>query len=277
MTSDRDLAPRAVVARAARRSPAVRPLPARLQAARRPARPLLRAPAQRRRDGADDVRAFVRLLRRPDREEAAEPLLSGHARCCRSARPAATWRASSARTGTSRSRRDMDRLMRRGVARGDRRGRGRARAAAASRSPTTIRSSSPSTRSTPPGPAARAGIKTVAVTAGYIHAEPRRAFFEVMDAANVDLKAFTDDFYFKLTGAHLQPVLDTLRYLVRETGVLDRDHDAADSREERLGRRAAPHERLDRRRTRPAGAAALHGVPSRLQARRRAGDTGARR
>jgi len=63
-----------------------------------------------------------------------------------------------------------------------------------------------------------AGVKTVAVTAGYIHAEPRRAFFEVMDAANVDLKAFTDDFYFKLTGAHLQPVLDTLQYLVRETG-----------------------------------------------------------
>jgi pyruvate formate lyase activating enzyme len=61
------------------------------------------------------------------------------------------------------------------------------------------------------------GVKTVAVTAGYIHAEPRRSFFEVMDAANVDLKAFTDDFYFKLTGAHLQPVLDTLKYLVSET------------------------------------------------------------
>ncbi len=61
------------------------------------------------------------------------------------------------------------------------------------------------------------GVKTVAVTAGYIHAEPRRAFFEVMDAANVDLKAFTDEFYFKLTGAHLQPVLDTLKYLVHDT------------------------------------------------------------
>ncbi|MDH5207435.1 MAG: AmmeMemoRadiSam system radical SAM enzyme [Burkholderiaceae bacterium] len=61
------------------------------------------------------------------------------------------------------------------------------------------------------------GVKTVAVTAGYIHAEPRRAFFGEMDAANVDLKAFTEDFYFKLTGAHLQPVLDTLKYLVHET------------------------------------------------------------
>ncbi len=64
-----------------------------------------------------------------------------------------------------------------------------------------------------------AGVKTVAVTAGYIHAEPRREFYAKMDAANVDLKAFTEDFYFKLTGAHLQPVLDTLVYLRRETDV----------------------------------------------------------
>ncbi|MEO1765905.1 AmmeMemoRadiSam system radical SAM enzyme [Thiobacter aerophilum] len=63
------------------------------------------------------------------------------------------------------------------------------------------------------------GIKTVAVTAGYIHAEPRREFFAKMDAANVDLKAFTEEFYFKLTGGHLQPVLDTLLYLKKETNV----------------------------------------------------------
>jgi pyruvate formate lyase activating enzyme len=62
------------------------------------------------------------------------------------------------------------------------------------------------------------GIKTVAVTAGYMHAEPRRAFYAKMDAANVDLKAFTDGFYFKLSVAHLQPVLDTLRYIKHETG-----------------------------------------------------------
>jgi pyruvate formate lyase activating enzyme len=64
-----------------------------------------------------------------------------------------------------------------------------------------------------------AGIKTVAVTAGYIHAEPRRAFYDKLDAANVDLKAFTDEFYFKQTAAHLEPVKDTLRYLVHETSV----------------------------------------------------------
>ncbi|GAB1234349.1 AmmeMemoRadiSam system radical SAM enzyme [Ferrigenium sp. UT5] len=64
-----------------------------------------------------------------------------------------------------------------------------------------------------------AGIKTVAVTAGYIHAQPRREFFAAMDAANVDLKAFTDAFYFKQTGAHLQPILETLQYLHQETNV----------------------------------------------------------
>jgi pyruvate formate lyase activating enzyme len=59
----------------------------------------------------------------------------------------------------------------------------------------------------------------VAVTAGYIHPEPRSEFYAKMDAANVDLKAFTDDFYWKICGGRLQPVLDTLVYLVKETSV----------------------------------------------------------
>ncbi|MBX6392960.1 MAG: AmmeMemoRadiSam system radical SAM enzyme [Burkholderiales bacterium] len=63
------------------------------------------------------------------------------------------------------------------------------------------------------------GIKAVAVTAGYIGPQARREFYAKMDAANVDLKAFTDAFYFKLCGAHLQPVLDTLVYLKHETEV----------------------------------------------------------
>jgi pyruvate formate lyase activating enzyme len=61
------------------------------------------------------------------------------------------------------------------------------------------------------------GIKTVAVTAGYIHDAPRREFFAKMDAANIDLKGFTDGFYVKLCGAHLQPVLDTLTYVHHDT------------------------------------------------------------
>src|SRR5881628_431722 len=63
------------------------------------------------------------------------------------------------------------------------------------------------------------GIQTVAVTAGYIHPEPRREFYAKMDAANVDLKGFTDDFYYKICGGRLQPVLDTLVYLAKETSV----------------------------------------------------------
>ena len=61
------------------------------------------------------------------------------------------------------------------------------------------------------------GIKTVAVTAGYIHPQPAREFYAVMDAANVDLKSFTDEFYVKLCGGHLQPVLDQLSYIHHET------------------------------------------------------------
>ena len=64
-----------------------------------------------------------------------------------------------------------------------------------------------------------AGIKTVAVTAGYITEEPRREFYSYMDAANVDLKAFTEGFYKNVCAGHLQPVLDTLVYLKRETDV----------------------------------------------------------
>ena len=63
------------------------------------------------------------------------------------------------------------------------------------------------------------GIKTVAVTAGYICAEPRVEFYEHMDAANVDLKSFTERFYKYVTGSELRPVLETLKYLKHETDV----------------------------------------------------------
>ncbi len=63
------------------------------------------------------------------------------------------------------------------------------------------------------------GIKSVAVTAGYICPEPRREFFAVMDAANIDLKAFTEAFYYELCGAHLTEVLETIAYVYHETDV----------------------------------------------------------
>src|SRR5262245_43976015 len=64
-----------------------------------------------------------------------------------------------------------------------------------------------------------AGVKSVAVTAGYITPQARPTFYEFMDAANVDLKGFTEHFYRHLTLSHLEPVKDTLRWLVHESPV----------------------------------------------------------
>jgi pyruvate formate lyase activating enzyme len=63
------------------------------------------------------------------------------------------------------------------------------------------------------------GIKSVMVTNGYIDKEARRDVYQFIDAANVDLKAFTNRFYRKLTYAHLEYVLDTLRWLKEETDI----------------------------------------------------------
>jgi pyruvate formate lyase activating enzyme len=63
------------------------------------------------------------------------------------------------------------------------------------------------------------GVKSVAVTAGYMTAEPREEFYTHLDAANVDLKGFTEEFYARICAGHLQPVLDTLVYLKRRTSV----------------------------------------------------------
>ena len=63
------------------------------------------------------------------------------------------------------------------------------------------------------------GIHTVAVSSGYMAPEARRDFYRHMDAANIDLKAFTESFYDKVCYAHLEPVLDTLKWLRRETSV----------------------------------------------------------
>ncbi len=61
------------------------------------------------------------------------------------------------------------------------------------------------------------GVKSVAVTAGYINPDPRAEFYAEMDAANVDLKCFSEDFYQRLCAGHLQPVLETLQYIKHET------------------------------------------------------------
>jgi pyruvate formate lyase activating enzyme len=63
------------------------------------------------------------------------------------------------------------------------------------------------------------GVRAVAVTAGYMNPGPRAEFYRHMDAANVDLKAFTDEFYHGICAGRLHPVLETLEYLVHETSV----------------------------------------------------------
>ena len=63
------------------------------------------------------------------------------------------------------------------------------------------------------------GINSVAVSAGFQCAEPRAEFYQYMDAANIDLKAFTEDFYHRLCGGQLQAVLETLEYIKHETQV----------------------------------------------------------
>ncbi|MBI5070863.1 MAG: AmmeMemoRadiSam system radical SAM enzyme [Deltaproteobacteria bacterium] len=64
--------------------------------------------------------------------------------------------------------------------------------------------------------ARRRGLRTVLVTAGYVQPRAREELFADIDAANVDLKGFTERFYAKLTLSHLAPVLDTLAWLARE-------------------------------------------------------------
>lgn len=64
-----------------------------------------------------------------------------------------------------------------------------------------------------------AGIKSVMVTAGYITSEARKEVYQFIDAANVDLKSFSEIFYHKLTNSHLEPILDTFKWLKNETNI----------------------------------------------------------
>jgi pyruvate formate lyase activating enzyme len=67
--------------------------------------------------------------------------------------------------------------------------------------------------------AREAGIRTVMVTNGYVTREAFHDIYDHVDAANVDLKAFTEEFYGRVTLTHLQPVLDVLTWLKQETKV----------------------------------------------------------
>ena len=67
--------------------------------------------------------------------------------------------------------------------------------------------------------ARKQGLNNVLVTNGYINGEPRGSLYRYIDAANVDLKALSNEFYEEWSGGSLEPVLETLRYIVRETDV----------------------------------------------------------
>ncbi|MBF0297839.1 MAG: AmmeMemoRadiSam system radical SAM enzyme [Oligoflexia bacterium] len=67
--------------------------------------------------------------------------------------------------------------------------------------------------------ARESGIKSVAVTAGFINEKPREEFFKYMDAANIDLKGFNNEFYSKVVGGKLEIILNTLKYVKSETSV----------------------------------------------------------
>ena len=165
----------------------MRRLSARLQDARRAARLVLRARRRRRRSQALHVRTLQRLLRRPDREEAAESFPAGHlGAVVRHRRLQSRLQVlpelgheQVARDGHARRSRDAGACSRR---------RRSAWAAQASRTRTTIQSCSWSTRWTSPTLAASVACSSVAVTAGYMCPQPRAEFYRHMDAANVDLK-----------------------------------------------------------------------------------------
>ena len=119
------------------------------------------------------------------------------------------------------------------------------------------------------------GIRTVAVSAGYISPEPRTEFFRHMDAANIDLKGFTDGFYKNLCTGKLAPVLETLEYLKHETKVwfeittllIPGENDSPGEIE------AESAWVMDR--TRPRRAVAFHGLSSGLEADGSSTDTAA--
>ena len=119
------------------------------------------------------------------------------------------------------------------------------------------------------------GIQTVAVTAGYICEAPRAELYRHIDAANVDLKGFTERFYWEITGAHLAPVLETLVYLKERHGRVARDHEPRDSGAQRLRGRDRRDDAVGRRKPGTGRAHALQCIPSRLEDARRAADASA--
>ena len=224
-----------VLASAARRADAVRRVPARLQAARGAARALLRpGPESMTRSCSTTYGRSSGLLRRSDGEEAAQPLparVAGALLRHRGLQPRVPVLPELGHLQVARDRH----ARRRGLAGGPRHGRRARSAAAASRSRTTTRRSSWSTRSTSPTRAANGASRRSRSRRLHERRSRGAEFYAHMDAANIDLKAFTDDFYEKVTfGDSCGAVLETLEYLRARDRRLVRDHHAAHPRPQRL-------------------------------------------
>ena len=246
----------------------LRSLSARLRSAAGRPGLLLRPREPRRADRLDHLRPQHRLLHRPDREEAAQPVLSRHGGALvRHARLQPGLQVLPELDDVAVARRRG--RLRRGRAAGHRRRRRAATAAAAWPSPTTIRSSGRNTPSTRPGRAARWASRPWPSRRATSRPRPGRRSTKSMDAANVDLKGFTEEFYREYCGGHLQPVLDTLRWLVHESQTWVEITNLIIPRGERLARRDLTRmcqwiaDGVGARR-----AAALLGVSSRFQADR---------
>ena len=117
------------------------------------------------------------------------------------------------------------------------------------------------------------GIKTVAVSAGYISPESRIEFFRHIDAANIDLKGFSEGFYKTLCSGRLAPVLETLEYLKHETDVWFEITTLLIPGENDLPAEIEAESAWVMDRTRARRAAPLHGLSSGLEADRPTADT----
>ena len=212
----------------------------------------------------DDLRALDRLLRRSDREEAAEPLPARHADPLvrhRRLQPRLQVLPELGHLEVARDRHARRRGRRRRRSRDAARALGCRSVAFTYNDPIDLPRVRDRRRRRPAARAASRRSPSPPATSARSRA---REFYAHMDAANVDLKAFTEEFYRKVCGGQLEPVLETLVYLAHETDVWfeittllipgENDSDAELDRDDAL----------DRRRARARRAAALHRLPSRL-------------
>ena len=210
----------------------LRPVPARLPPAAGRPRLLLRAREPRRADGPFDLRPSTGFCIDPIEKKplnqfypGTSVLSFGTAGCNLGCKFCQNWSISKSR--------EIEQLSENASPDGDRPGGAQARLPERGLHVQRPGRSGPSMRSTRPGPAAKSASS--GRRHGRLHhAAARPAFYEYMDAANVDLKGFTEQFYQHLTLSHLEPVKETLPLARARVERLDRDHQPDHSARKRL-------------------------------------------